>query len=94
MADIPSSVWWKPSGGWDSDWMQRIGKMKHDLIYYFPWYRFTREQMPAMIRECQDWGIRRFVFTNELVQKCMEDPSWIAYLHNLERSFGDRKSVV
>ena len=62
--------------------------MKHDLIYYFPWYQFTREQMPAMIRECQDWGIRRFVFTNDLVQKCMEDPSWIDFLHSLERSFG------
>jgi sugar phosphate isomerase/epimerase len=62
--------------------------MKHDLIYYIPWDYFTREQIPYLLRECLDWGIHRFVFGNGLIRQCLKDPSWIGYMHNLERSFG------
>ncbi len=62
--------------------------MNHDLIYYFPWYKFTREQMPFLIRECLDWGISRFVFSEWLAENCLKDPEWIDFLHGLERTFG------
>ena len=62
--------------------------MKHDLIYYIPWVYFNREQIPYLLRESLDLGINRFVFGNGLIKNCLSDPSWIDYLHRLERSFG------
>lgn len=61
--------------------------MKHDLIYCIPWSKFSREQIPCILRWCMDEGLRRFVFTCGLAQNCLKDPEWIAYLHELERGF-------
>ena len=58
------------------------------LAYNFHWGDFPQEKWPFIIREYLDYGIEHFVFSDQLIRKCLDEPEFLDYMKSLCAEYG------